>query len=114
MTESSQQTPAPSASASASGIIFLTVAEFYWLTLGMWVGGIFILTLMPYLLIPRVGMGLGVAGSYLLFFLCWQPIQVVTQRTFGMRAGLVRMLMFVAAAATLAFYLRENLLALTR
>jgi hypothetical protein len=101
-------------SAPAPGVIFLSVGEFYWLTLGVWIGGIFILTLMPYLLIPRVGMGLGVAGSYLLFFVCWQPIQIVTQRTFGVRAGLIRMVMFVAAAATLAFYLRESLLALTR
>jgi hypothetical protein len=100
--------------ASAPGVIFLSVGEFYWLTLGVWIGGIFILTLMPYLLIPRVGMGFGVAGSYLLFFLCWQPVQIVTQRTFGVRAGLIRMIMFVAAAATLAFYLRENLLSLTR
>jgi len=104
----------PPPRASTPGVIFLSVGEFYWLTLGVWVGGIFILTLMPYLLIPRVGMGLGVAGSYLLFFLCWQPIQVVTQRTFGVRAGLIRMMMFVGAAATLAFYLRENLLAISR
>jgi hypothetical protein len=65
---------------------------------------------MPVLLIPRIGMPLGVAGSYLLFFLAWQPIQSITQRTFGMRAGVVRMVMFVAAAATIAFYLRELLL----
>src|SRR5687768_3566557 len=81
---------------SAPGVIFLSVGEFYWVTLGVWIGGIFILTLMPYLLIPRIGMGLGVAGSYLLFFVCWQPIQVVTQRTFGVRAALIRMVMFVA------------------
>ena len=112
-TEGMIDRPQPPGS-SSPGVIFLSVAEFHWLTLGVWVGGIFILTLMPYLLIPRVGMGLGVAGSYLLFFLCWQPIQIVTQRTFGMRAGLIRMMMFVGAAATLAFYLRENLLGLTR
>jgi hypothetical protein len=103
----------PSAADSSSAprrTISLSAGEFYWLTLGVWVGGIFILTVMPVLLIPRIGMPLGVAGSYLLFFLAWQPIQSITQRTFGMRAGVVRMVMFVAAAATIAFYLRELLL----
>ena len=110
MVEPSQQ---PSSSATP-GVVFVSIAEFYWLTLGVWVGGLVILTLMPYLLIPRIGMGFGVAGSYLLFFLCWQPIQVVTQRTFGIRTAMIRLVMFVASAATLAFYLRENMLALTR
>ena len=97
-------------SPASRGAISLTAGEFYWLTLGVWVGGIFILTVMPVLLIPRLGMPLGVAGSYLLFFLAWQPIQSITQRRFGMRAGIIRMVMFVAAAATIAFYLRELLL----
>jgi hypothetical protein len=79
-------------------------------SIGVWVGGIFILTVLPVLLIPRLGMPLGVAGSYLVFFLAWQPIQSITQRTFGMRAGVIRMVMFVAAAATIAFYTRELLL----
>ena len=96
------------------GVVFVTAGEFYWLTFGIWVGGIFILTLAPVLLIPRLGMPLGVAASYLLFFLAWQPIQVITQRTFGSRAGIVRMVIFVAAAATLAFYLREVLLGIAR
>ena len=105
----------PSADApTAAPVIALTTGEFYWLTLGVWLGGIFILTLMPVLLIPRVGMALGVAGSYLLFFLAWQPIQTITQRTFGVKTGLVRMIIFVAAAATIAFYLRELLLGLSR
>ena len=90
--------------------ISITPGELYWLTLGVWVGGIFILTVLPVLLIPRLGMPLGVAGSYLVFFLAWQPIQSITQRTFGMRAGVIRMVMFVAAAATIAFYMREVLL----
>jgi hypothetical protein len=85
-----------------------------WLTLGVWIGGVFILTLAPVLLIPRIGMPFGVAGSYLLFFLAWQPVQIVTQRTYGMRVGIIRMLLFVAGAATLAFYLREALLGMTR
>ena len=66
------------------------------------------------LLIPRLGMPLGVALSYLLFFLAWQPVQTITQRTFGMRTGIVRMVLFVAAAATIAFYLREVLLGMAR
>jgi hypothetical protein len=96
------------------GPILLSTGEFLWLTLGVWVGGIFILTLLPVLLIPRLGMPLGVVASYLVFFLVWQPIQIVTQRTFGMRAGVIRMVLFVGAAATFAFYLREALLALSR
>jgi hypothetical protein len=102
------------AATSPRGVIFVTAGEFYWLTLGVWAGGIFILTLAPVLLIPRLGMPLGVASSYLLFFLAWQPVQVITQRTFGIRAGIIRMVIFVAAAATLAFYLREALLRMAR
>lgn len=73
----------------------------------MWLGGIFILALMPVLLIPRVGMPLGIIGSYLLFFTAWQPIQNITQRRLGMRTAFIRMVAFTVAAATLAFYLRE-------
>lgn len=100
--------------ADTARTIALSAREFYWITLGIWIGGIFILTLMPVLLIPRLGIPLGVAGSYLLFFIAWQPIQVVTQRTVGMRAGVLRMIVFVAAAATIAFYLREALLGMFR
>ena len=110
MPESSPPSPQPSA---PRGVILLTPAEFYWVTLGIWLGGIFILTLMPYLLIPRVGGPMAIAGSYFLFFLAWQPIQIVTQRTFGLKGALVRMLVFVAAAATIASYLRQALPALT-
>jgi hypothetical protein len=110
MPESSPPSPPPSA---PRGVILLTPAEFYWVTLGIWLGGIFILTLMPYLLIPRVGGPMAIAGSYFLFFLAWQPIQIVTQRTFGLKGALVRMLVFVAAAATIASYLRQALPALT-
>lgn len=95
-------------------MITLSQKEFLWLTLSVWVGGIFILTLMPVLLIPRLGMPLGIAASYFLFFLCWQPIQTITQRTVGTGAGVLRMIAFVAAAATLAFYLRESLLGMGR
>lgn len=106
--------PPPPTAPAAPGVVFLTVGEFHRLTLSVWVGGIFILTLMPVLLIPRIGMPWGVIASYLLFFFVWQPIQAVTQRTFGTGAGVVRMLLFVAAAATLAFYLREALLGMAR
>lgn len=104
----------PAANPPPRGVVFLTASEFWWLTLGVWLGGIFILALLPVILIPRFGMPLGVAGSYLVFFLAWQPVQSITQRTFGVRAAVVRMVIFVGAAATIAFYLREVLLSLMR
>jgi hypothetical protein len=107
------ETQAPPQSAAPRGVIFLTTSEFFWLTLAVWIGGVFILTLMPYLLIPRVGGAMSIAGSYLLFFLAWQPIQSITQRTFGIRAGIVRMVIFVAGAAAFAAYLRQALPSLT-
>jgi hypothetical protein len=108
-------TQIPGAPAGASrGPITLSAGELLWLTLAIWIGGVFILTLLPVLLIPRLGMPLGVIASYLLFFLTWQPIQIVTQRTLGMRTGVIRMVLFVGGAATIAFYLREALLALAR
>jgi hypothetical protein len=106
------ETPPPS-TPPARGVILLTPGEFYWLTFAVWLGGIFILTLMPYLLIAQVGGPLAIAGSYFFFFLAWQPIQLVTQRTFGMKAGVIRMIIFVAAAATIAAYLRQSLPSLT-
>ena len=106
-------TDPPSASPRPATIL-ISAGEFLWLTLGVWVGGIFILALMPVIMIPRLGMPLGVVASYLLFFLTWQPIQIITQRMFGMRAGVIRMILFVGAAATMAFYLREALLSLSR
>ena len=89
--------------------VLLSPGEFLWVTLAVWLCGVFILTLMPVFLIPRFGMPLGVAGSYLVFFLAWQPIQSISQRSFGHKAGVVRMLIFVGGAATAAFYLREAL-----
>ena len=114
MTDRTPQHPSPAPTTSPRGVVVLTAGEFFLLTLGVWVGGIFILALTPVLLIPRLGMPLGIALSYLLFFLAWQPVQTVTQRTFGMRAGILRMILFVAAAATIAFYLREVLLGMAR
>jgi hypothetical protein len=107
-------TPPAAPPAVTRATIALTPGEFFWITIGLWIGGIFILTLAPVLLIPRIGMPLGIAGSYLLFFAVWQPVQTVTQRTFGIRAAVIRMVIFVAAAATLAFYLREVLLGMAR
>ena len=107
-------TPAPADPATTGRAILLTAGELLWLTLAVWIGGVFILTLMPVLLIPRLGMPLGVVSSYLLFFLAWQPIQIITQRTFGMRTGVIRMVLFVGGGAVLAFYLREALLAMAR
>lgn len=106
-------TPATVNPPATRGVILLTPGEFYWVTLAVWLGGIFILTLMPYLLIPRVGGPMAIAGSYFLFFLAWQPIQIVTQRTFGMKGAVIRMVIFVAAAATIASYLRQALPSLT-
>lgn len=82
------------------------------MTLAVWLGGIFILTLLPYLLIPRIGAAFAIAGSYLVFFLAWQPVQIVTQRSLGMKAAFVRMIIFVAGAATIAAFLRQMLPAL--
>src|SRR5262245_20126047 len=117
MTDSADPTQTPPvasqpATERAAGTISVTPGEFLWLTLAVWIGGIFILTLLPVVLIPRLGLPLGVIASYLVFFLAWQPIQVVTQRTFGMRTGVIRMVLFVGGGATLAFYLREALLAI--
>ena len=83
------------------------------MTLSVWLGGIFILTLMPYLLIPRVGGALAILLSYFTFFLAWQPVQLVTQRTFGMKSAVIRMVLFIASAATIASYLRQVLPSLT-
>jgi hypothetical protein len=94
-------------------VIFVTGGEFLWVTFAVWIGGIFILTLMPYLLIPRVGGPLAIAGSYFMFFLAWQPVQIVTQRTLGMKTAIIRMVIFVASAATIASYLRQALPSLT-
>lgn len=111
-------TPAPSSSPrpeppSIRGVL-LSPGEFLWLTFAVWLGGIFILTLMPVFLIPRLGMGLGVAGSYFLFFLAWQPIQSITQRALGTKTAIVRMLLFVGGAATIAYYLRVALVEMAR
>ncbi len=94
--------------------ITISKGELLWITLGMWVGGVFILTLLPALLIPRLGIPFGMALSYLVFFLAWQPVQTITQRVLGTGAAVVRMVAFVGGAAVIAFYLRELLLGMSR
>jgi hypothetical protein len=73
------------------------------------VGGVFTLTVLPILLIPRLGIPVGMGLSYLVFFIEWQPVQVITQRQVGTGAAVVRMLALVASGAVVAFYLRDVL-----
>lgn len=102
-----QEPPNPAA-------IVISRAELVWLTLGTWVGGIFILTLLPVLLIPRLGIPGGMAVSYLVFFLAWQPVQTISQRVLGMGPAVLRMLVFVGGGAVIAYFLRELLLGMSR
>jgi len=108
------QPETPTESMPTAPLIVLSRTEFLWLTFAVWAGDIFVLAFTPVLLIPRLGMPWGIIASYLVFFAIWQPIQVVTQRTLGMRAAFARMLLFVAAGATIAFYMRELLLGMSR
>ena len=89
-------------------------AELLWLTLGTWVGGVFTLTLLPVLLIPRLGIPAGMALSYLVFFTAWQPVQIITQRVLGMGTAVIRMIAFVGGGAVIAYYLREALMGMPR
>jgi hypothetical protein len=111
--ESAQSSPPPSPTPAAPGVL-VTPGEILWLSLGVWLAGTCLLALMPVILIPRLGMGAGVAASYGLFFLAWQPVQTLTQRAVGARAAVIRMVVFVASAATVGYYLREALLELIR
>jgi hypothetical protein len=54
------------------------------------------------------------AVSYLVFFLAWQPVQMITQRALGRGAAALRMVIFVGGGAVIAYYLRESLLGLSR
>ena len=94
--------------------VVISRGELLWITLGTWVGGVFILTLLPVLLIPRLGIPAGMAVSYLVFFLAWQPVQMITQRVLGMGPAVIRMIAFVAGGAAIAYYLREVLLGMFR
>ena len=106
--------PVPPPAAGDPAGVLVTTGEILWLSLGVWLAGTCLLALMPVILIPRLGMGAGVAASYGLFFLAWQPVQRLTQRAIGTRAAALRMVVFVASAATLGYYLREALLELIR
>jgi hypothetical protein len=97
-----------------SSPVTISRAELLWITLGTWVGGVFILALLPLLLVPRLGIPAGMAVSYLVFFLAWQPVQMITQRALGRGAAALRMVIFVGGGAVIAYYLRESLLGLSR
>src|SRR6476661_6844275 len=105
--------PLPAQPEPAAGVR-VTPRELLWLSAGVWLAGTCLLALMPVILIPRLGIGPGVAVSYALFFLACQPVQALTQRAFGARSAVLRMVVFVASAATVGYYLREALLDLIR
>lgn len=89
-------------------LVPISRGELLWLTGGMWLGGIALLTLLPVIFITQLGFGelAGVVSSYFLFFLAWQPVQTITQRAVGTRAALVRMLLLVVTAFSVAFVLK--------
>jgi hypothetical protein len=97
-----------SATSDSKGV-FISRGEVLWITGSTWLGGVFMLTLLPILLVPRFGIPLGLAVSYVVFFLAWQPVQVMSQRLLGPRAAVIRMIALVGSAAVVAFYLREAL-----
>ena len=103
-----------SASAPPGPLLVVTAAELFWLTAGLWIGGVCLLALMPVILMPRLGPVMGLAVSYLLFFVSWQPVQRLTQRAMEPRAAFVRMFALVATAAIVAYYVREALLDVVR
>ncbi len=103
----SESPPTPS-----SVHVTVSPAELFWLTAGAWLSGACLLALLPVLLAPRLGPAAGLAVSYVLFFLAWQPIQRLTQRALGPQQAFVRILAFVASAAMVAYYVREALLSL--
>lgn len=103
-----ESAPAPPAA------IAVTPAELFWLTAGAWLSGACLLALLPVILAQWLGPPAGLAVSYGLFFMAWQPIQRLTQRAVGPQRAFVRMLAFVASAAMLAYYVRDALLALVR
>jgi hypothetical protein len=104
------ETPPP----AGDGPLLVTPAELFWLTVGLWVGGVCLLALVPVLMMPRLGPAVSLAVSYVLFFLAWQPLQRMTQRAVGATRAFVRMLALVGSAAILAYYVREALLEVVR
>ena len=102
MSASAQQPPAP--------VLFMTPAELFWLTAGLWLSGVCLLALLPVLLMPPLGPVASLAVSYVAFFLAWQPLHRITQRALGANQAFVRMLALVASAAMLAYYARVALM----
>ena len=100
--------------APTSATIVMTRGELVQLSVGMWLSGVCLLALLPVVLMPRLGPALGLAATYLVFFVAWQPLQRVTQRALGARAAFVRTMALVATAAIAAYYVREALLELVR
>jgi hypothetical protein len=94
--------------------VILTRGELVMLSVGMWLCGVCLLALLPVVLMPRIGPAPGLAVTYLLFFVAWQPLQRVTQRAWGPRTAFVRTMALVGTAAVVAYYLREALLELVR
>ncbi len=92
--------------------LVVTPAELFWLTAGLWLGGVCLLALLPVILMPRLGPAPALAVSYVLFFVSWQPVQRLTQRAIAPRAAFVRLLALVATAAMVAYYVREALVLL--
>lgn len=90
-------------------LIPITQTELFWLTAGLWMSGICLLALLPVLLMPRLGQAGGLAVSYVAFFVAWQPLQRILQRSLGPSAAVLRVLALVASAAMLAYYLRDAL-----
>jgi hypothetical protein len=109
--ESAPAAATPPASDAAPALVRISRTELVWLTVGMWIGGIAILTVLPAVLVTQLGWGdlVGVVGSYFVFFLAWQPIQTITQRALGTRTALVRMLLLVVSAFSVAFLLKVML-----
>lgn len=97
-----------------AGPTVITAGELLMLSVGMWLSGVCLLALLPVVLMPRLGPAVGLAVTYFLFFVAWQPLQRVTQRALGPRAAFVRTMGLVATAAIAAYYLREALLELLR
>ena len=97
-----------------SNPLVISRAELLWLTAGTWLGGICLLTVLPLLLFPWLGIAVGMALSYVVFFLIWQAVQVITQRVLGTGPALLRMLALVGSAAVIAYYLRDALVTAPR
>lgn len=87
----------------------ITSTELFWLTAGLWMSGICLLALLPVMLMPRLGPAGGLAVSYVAFFVAWQPLQRILQRTLGSSGAVVRVLALVASAAMIAYYVRAAL-----